>query len=81
MHYQPDGRAFERMKAFIDHHDLSRAETAKTFYTPLGTFKHWLTGNHQTPGVLVALLEVLEQVPEARRYLGIREPRTPEGKR
>jgi len=60
MPYAPDSRAFERLKAFMEHHDLGRAESAKIFLTPLGTFKHWLTGNHQTPGCLVTLLEILE---------------------
>ena len=74
MAYKSTGRAFERLKAFMSHHGLKHTETAKIFFTPIGTFKHWLTGQHQSPGVLVLLLEVLENVPEARKFLRIREP-------
>ena len=74
MTYKPNGRAFERLKAFMAHHGLKRDEAAAKFLTPLGTFKHWLTGQHQTPGVLVTLLEVLENVPPARKFLGLMEP-------
>ena len=74
MTYKSDGRAFERLRAFMRHHNLKRNETATKLQTPIGTFKHWLTGQHQTPGVLVALLDVLEGVPAARNLLGIKEP-------
>lgn len=75
MTYNSSGRAFERLKAFMAHHNLKHTETAKIFLTPIGTFKHWLTGEHQCPGVLATLLEVLEEVPEARKYLCIRDPK------
>ena len=74
MAYKTTGRAFERLKAFMSHHGLKNTETARIFLTPTGTFKHWLTGQHQAPGVLVLLLEVLESVPEARKFLRIRDP-------
>ena len=74
MSYNSKGRAFERLKAFMGHHGLKHTETAKLFLTPIGTFKHWLTGQHQSPGVLVAFLEVLEKVPEARKFLRLRDP-------
>lgn len=75
MPYNPTGRAFERLKAFMSHHGLKHTRTAELFSTPIGTFKHWLTGEHQSPGVLVTLLEVLEGVPEARKYLRIKDPK------
>ena len=74
MTYNNTGRAFERLKAFMAHHGLKHTETARLFLTPIGTFKHWLTGEHQCPGVLTTLLEILEEVPQARKYLRIREP-------
>jgi hypothetical protein len=73
MTYANTGRAFERLKAFMAHHNLKHTETAKLLLTPIGTFKHWLTGEHQTPGCLVTLLDILEGVPEARKYLRIEE--------
>ena len=68
-----DRRTFKRLKAFMARHNLGRDETAKKLATPVGTFKHWLTGHHKTPGVLTAFLDVLEHVPEARRHLGIQD--------
>jgi DNA-binding transcriptional regulator YiaG len=73
MAYNSNARAFERLKAFMNHHGLKRDETAKKLSTSIGTFKHWLTGQHQTPGVLVTLLDILENIPAARRRLGVKK--------
>ena len=54
--------------------DLSRAELAAALHTPERTLNSWLDGEAEPPGILGALLVVLEKSPKARAVLGLDGP-------
>ena len=55
--------------------DLSRSEIAAALRTPERTLDDWLKDGASPPGIVAALLDVLEQSPKARAVLGIDQPR------
>ena len=65
-------RLKDRLKAFAVKHGLSHTEMAAKLSTPYPTFANWmLTNDKQPPACMVTLLDILENVPEAREFLKI----------
>jgi len=63
-----------RLRAFMRGRDLSRAELAAALRTPERTLDRWLDNKSEPPGIVSAILDVLEQSAEASAALGINRP-------
>jgi len=72
-------RLKDRLRNFMAvHRAAEKTLTGKRFavilQTPYSTFEHWLREkDKQPPGCLVTLMDLLDNVPEARQYLGIED--------
>ena len=73
-------RLKDRLRGFMADHrtadgkKLTGTRFAAILATPYSTFEYWLRQNDkQPPGCLVTLMNVLENVPSARQFLGIED--------
>lgn len=74
----------ERVKHFMELHELSRDEMAEILRTPVSTVNDWLSATKPRipPACMVLIMNLLEQSPQARKLAGVHktQPRAPRGK-
>jgi hypothetical protein len=66
----------EGMRRFMKEHRLSRTDLASIMRTAPRTVNHWLDGDVEPPGIVRAVLDLLEECSCARRALGVNATHT-----
>ena len=69
-------RLKQRLRIFMERHNLTHEEMAEKITTPYGTLRNWMltsSDSRNPPACMCALLDILEQSGEARRIVGIKE--------
>ncbi len=60
----------ERLRAFMQDHNLSLEDLAELLHTPQQTLVHWFDGGMAPPACLLALTILMDTLPQARSRLG-----------
>jgi transcriptional regulator with XRE-family HTH domain len=61
-----------RLRRFMKEHALTQSDLASIMRITPGTLGHWLDGGAEPPGVMDAVLDLLEECSCARRVLGVK---------
>ena len=74
--------AAERLRHFMTEHGLGRRDLASIMRTAPRTLDYWLDGHAEPPGLVSAVLDLLEECSSARRVLGVHaaKPGAPRGR-
>jgi hypothetical protein len=71
----------ERLNAFRKRRNVTRTQLADALSTPLRTMDGWLYEGHTPPGVMITMLDLIEDNPQVGAKLGLsRRKERPRGR-
>lgn len=73
-----DDRLKDRLRAFMESYGVKHEEMSRKLSTPYGTFQKWMRVSEASvkpPACMLTLMNILEHSHEARKIIGIKEPK------
>ena len=73
-----DDRLKDRLRSFMELHSVKHEDMSGKLSTPYGTFQKWMRSKEASvkpPACMLTLMDILEHSAEARKIIGIKEPK------